>query len=224
MSHHRLRVAWISDFPIEWIGDLPGELKHLPKEHAATWLRVLLNEFKVEPEIELHVVALRKNVTTNHVFEREGVTFHVLRVPPGIRSPSFFWADTFLIRRVMNRVRPDVVHAWGTERGAALVANRLGHPYVATIQGLLMWYRETIPVNLHFRFAALLERVSLPRAPLVTTESKFAVQYLNTRMPKVRVLQVEHAPNWVFHRVQRHPCSGALRFINVGTLDYRKGG
>src|SRR6185503_21374426 len=72
MTSRRIRVAWISDFPIEWIGDLPGELKHLPRKHAATWLRVLFDEFKADPQIDLHVVALRKNLTTNIAFEREG--------------------------------------------------------------------------------------------------------------------------------------------------------
>jgi len=224
MSSRRIRVAWISDFPIEWIGDLPGELKHLPRKHAATWLRVLFDEFKLDPQIDLHIVALRKDLTANCAFEREGVTFHVLKVPPGLRGPTLFWIDTFLIGRVLNEVRPDVVHAWGTERGAALVAHRLKYPNVVTVQGLLMWYAETVPVNLYFRFASLLERMSLPRAPLVTTESKFAVQYLKAKMPNVRVLQAEHAPNWVFHRVQRRPCTEKLRFIYVGTLDYRKGG
>ena len=40
--------------------------------------------------------------------------------------------DTVLIRRALRAIKPDVVHAWGTEQGAALVANRLGYPRVAT--------------------------------------------------------------------------------------------
>ncbi|PYK98876.1 MAG: hypothetical protein DME19_10825 [Verrucomicrobia bacterium] len=224
MSPRPISVAWISNFPVEWIGDLPGELKNLPKRHAMTWQRVLLDEFKVDPRVNLHVVVLRKGLERNYDFDGDGVSFHVLKVPAGLRGPTFFWTDTILIRRVLDEVRPDVVHAWGTERGAALVADRLSYPYVVTIQGLLMWYVETVPINLHFRYASFLERISLPRAPLVTTESTFAVQYLRSKFPGMRVEQAEHAPNWVFHRIQRRPRTGPIRFIFVGTLDQRKGG
>ena len=50
-----------------------------------------------------------------------------------------------LIGRILKRVRPDVVHAWGTENGAALVAGRLGYPSVVTMQGLLTWLADQWP-------------------------------------------------------------------------------
>jgi glycosyltransferase involved in cell wall biosynthesis len=188
-----------------------------------TWKRVLFDELKNLPGLELHVLVLRKQIQRSETLAYGSAVFHLLKVPGGLRAPSFFWVDTFLFGRVLNRIRPDVVHAWGTERGAALVAARLTYPYVVTIQGLLSWYAERVPLRGHDKFAALLERLSVPRAPVVTTESTFAVQYLKQKWPHLRIMQAEHASNWVFHRVQRRPQCSPFRFLFVGVFGYRKG-
>lgn len=218
-----LTVAWISNFPIEWLPDLPAELRGLPREHPTTWQRVLLGELENNPGVRIHVIVLRKQLARDFSFERNGVTFHLLKVPGGLRAPSLFWLDTWLIRRKLATIRPDLVHAWGTERGAALVAGRLKYPYLVTVQGLLTWYAEVAPLNRYHRFAAILERWSLPRAPVVTTESTFAVQYIRQRWPHANVRQVEHAPDWIFHRLERRPQTSPQRFLYVGTISPLKG-
>ena len=218
-----LTVAWISDFPVEWLPDVPPPLKGLPKGHSASWLRVLLDEFERDPRIKLHVFAFRKQLDRHVSFERNGVVFHVIKSRGGIRAPTLFWSDTFALRSRLKQIRPDVVHAWGSERGAALVAHRLRYPYVMTVQGLLNWYAEIVTLNSHERFGVWLERMSLPRAPLVTTESTFAIQYLKTHFPSVPTWQAEHAPNWVFHKLERKPQCTPIRFLFVGTAGLRKG-
>lgn len=219
----RLTVAWISDFPIEWLSGLPETLRSLPRQHPATWQLVLLDEFEKNSNLKLHVIALRKHIPTSVKFERNGVHFHVLKVTAGLRAPSLFWLDSVLIRRVLREIEPDMIHAWGTERGSALIATRLGLPFVVTIQGLLTWYCNVTKVHLYDRFAARLEDYSLRRTRVATTESKFAVGYLQQRYPQLKVYQAEHAPNWLFHRVARHPQTNPLRLLAVGTLGHRKG-
>jgi glycosyltransferase involved in cell wall biosynthesis len=49
------------------------------------------------------------------------------------------------------------------------------------------------------------------------------VNYLRQRYPRLQVRQAEHAPNWLFHRLERRPQTAPIRFIAVGTVDYRKG-
>jgi glycosyltransferase involved in cell wall biosynthesis len=219
-----LTVAWISHFPVEWLPDAPENVRRLPREHPSSWQRVLLDELEKIPELRLHIIVLRKQFERDSTFERNGVTFHLIKTPGGFRAPSLFWVDTILIRRVLKRIKPDVIHAWGTERGAALVANRLGLPRVVTVQGLVSWYNQIVPPHWHDRLAGVLERHSLPRAPLITTESNFSVRWLRKQFPSVKVEQIEHAPDPIFHRVQRQPQIKPFRFIFVGTLDERKGG
>ncbi|MEP6662094.1 MAG: glycosyltransferase family 4 protein [Verrucomicrobiota bacterium] len=218
-----LTVAWISNFPLEWLPELPESLRGLPKSNPGTWQLVLLEEFQKNPALNIHVIVLRKNIERDLVFERNKVVFHVLKIPGGLRAPSFFWIDTFRIRRELEKIKPHVVHAWGTEQGAALVASRLPYPYLVTIQGLLTWYKKLIPLVRYDRFAAWLEDVSLRRANIATTESNFAVHYLQERYSKLCVHQAEHAANWFFHQIQRRSQIDPVRFIYVGTLCYRKG-
>jgi glycosyltransferase involved in cell wall biosynthesis len=223
MAKSPLIVAWISDFPVEWLPELPEPLRTLPRQHPATWQMTLLSEFEKNPSLRLHVILLRKNIARDFSFERGRVTFHVLKTFPLMRMGSLFWLDTFLIRRLLKRIKPDLVHAWGSEKGAVLIADRVRYPFVATVQGLLSWYKEIVPLMPLERISAWLERRSFPRAPVITTESSFAVQYLQQHYPHLRVHQAEHAPNWVFHRVQRRPITSPVRFIFVGTYGYRKG-
>lgn len=223
MNRPPLVVAWISDFPLEWLPDLPPALAHLPREHPATWQLVLMREFERRADVQLHVLLLRKNINEPVTFERNGVTFHVLKVPRASRAPSLFWVDTVLLSRRLKKIRPDLVHAWGTERGAGLIASRLGYPYLITIQGLLTWYQQLVPLGRYERFATFLERASLKRARLVTTESTFAVNFLRERYPQLKINQAEHAPNWRFHEVVRQPQTKPIRFLTVGTPGFRKG-
>ena len=218
-----IKVVWVSDFPVEWLADIPEPLRQLPRRHPATWQMVLLSEFEKNPALQMHVVLLRKQVQRSFSFQRNGVTFHVLKASSRLRLASFFWCDTWLIKRVCREVQPDLVHAWGSEKGAALIASRLGYPYVATVQGLLTWYKEVVPLMAYERLAERLEHWSFPKAPIVTTESRFSVRYLQNRYPRLTVHQAEHAPNWAFHRVVRRPQTQPLHFISVATLGLRKG-
>jgi glycosyltransferase involved in cell wall biosynthesis len=224
MAERPVTVAWFSYFPVEWLTGVPEAVSRLPRQHPASWQRVLLAELEKNPALRLHIIVLRKQFERDLTFERNGVTFHLVKTPGGLRAPSLFWVDTVLIRRVLRAIKPDVVHAWGTEQGAALVANRLGHPRVATVQGLISWYATVSPPNWHDRVAGLLENHTIPRCPLVTTEARFSVQYLRNRFPGLQVEQVEHAPDPAFHQVVRKPQTQPLRFVFVGAFDHRKGG
>jgi glycosyltransferase involved in cell wall biosynthesis len=218
-----ITVVWISDFPLEWMPDLPESLRSLPREHPATWQMVLLNEFEKRTDLRLHVIVLRKGLARDVSFERNNVTFHALKVPRASRAPSLFWVDTIVIRRKLRDIQPHLVHAWGTERGAGLIASRLPFPYLITVQGLLTWYQQLVPLNRYERFATLLERVSFRRARLVTTESAFGVQFLQQHYPRLVVHQAEHAPNPVFREIERRPQLSPIRFVTVGTPGVRKG-
>ena len=218
-----LIVAWISDFPVEWIDGVPELVSSLPKQHPATWQMVLLDEFQKNPGLKLHVIALRKEIPRAMSWERNGVTFHLLKYSAGIRTPTFYWADTFLISRALRLIKPDLVHAWGNERGAGLVASRLGWPYLITIQGLFEWYQSQMALRMIDKVSVWAERISLARARHATTESKFSVGFLRNRYPQMAVHQAEHAPNPIFSAVKRRPALKPIRLLTNGTVGFRKG-
>jgi len=218
-----LTVAWISDFPVEWLSDIPAALSILPRAHPATWQMVLLEEFERLPHLKLHVILFRGAIEQDLSFERNGVTFHVLKATGKQRLASWFWLDTLRIRRLCRQLSPDLVHAWGSEKGSGLIASRLEWPYVMTIQGLFAWYRQQIKMPLYDRIVTVVERITLNRARVVTTESTFAVDFLRRNFPQLRIHQAEHAPNAAFRRVVRRPQTTPVQFLSVGSLGHRKG-
>ena len=223
MLKQPLTVAWISDFPIEWLPDIPETVRALPRRHPATWQMVLLAELERNPAIRTHVIVLRGRIARDFSFERNGTVFHVLKAAAKLRLASFFWLDTLLIRRACQRIQPDLVHAWGSEKGASLIASRLAYPSVVTIQGLFAWLKQLVKLPPYDRFIERVERISLNRASVVTAESKFAVHFVGDHFPKCKVLQAEHAPNPVFGRVVRQPATQPIQLVSVGSLSHLKG-
>ena len=223
MDNHPLTVAWVSYFPLEWLPDPPEPIRLLPKRHPATWQRVLVDELKNRPGLKLHVIDLRNQLREDVTFEWDGVTFHGLKVPPLCRAPSLFWVDTFRIRRKLRQNNPDVVHAWGNEQGAALVASRLRYPYLVSVQGLLEWFVQVLQLSFYDRLTARVERISLRRASVATAESTFTADWLRQRHPRLDVRHVEYSPNWLFYHIERRPQTQPLRFLFVGAVSVRKG-
>lgn len=223
MNARPLTVAWCSYFPVEWLSDAPEAVRSLPKRHPASWLQSGVEEFKKTPGIKLHVLEVSKGVPHNISFDSGGVSFHCLKVPGGWRAPTLFWIDTLVIRKKLKEISPDVLHAWGTERGAALIAARLRYPSLVSVQGLLEYYDGIAKLNRHEQLAARLERVSLRRARIVSGESSFVINWLRAHYPHLQPHHVEHSPGRAFYEVIRRPETKPVYFLAVGTLSYRKG-
>lgn len=218
-----MKIAWCSYFPVECISAAPDIIRRLTSEHPAPWLLSGVEELKKLPELKLHVIHVCKGLQRDVLFEVNGVTFHCLKVPGGWRAPSLFWLDTFLIRRRLKQVQPDVLHAWGTEKGAALVASRLSYPYLVSLQGVLEYYGQLTALSRYEHFAARLERISLRRASVASGESALVVKWLRQHFPHLQVHHVEHAPDAMFHRVIRQPQTKPVEFLCVGAFSHRKG-
>ena len=223
MTEKPLTVAWISYFPVDWLPDPPPAAR-IPKQHPAPWQRTLAAELGQHPGLRLHVLITRKQFPHDLTFVRDGVTFHCLKAVGGLRAPSLFWTDTLRLRRALATIAPDLVHAWGTESGAALVASRLGRPYLVTIQGLLGWLGTQVKLGWYPRFLAHLENLSLRRATRATAESPFSAGLVRRFWPHLDVQRIDVAPGWEFHRVVRRPPTGRIRLLAVSALNHAKGG
>ncbi len=221
---HPLRVAWVSYFPIEWLPDLPPELQGLPLLHPATWQRVLWEEFARNPALELHIIIPRSQFRQSHTFTRGNTTFYCVKTPPGLRAASFYWLDTIIAARLLREIKPDLVHAWGTEFGGAAIAGRLPYPALVTMQGILTWCETQFPLNRNMKLSRSLEPGSLRKADVVTCESSFAMKYLGERYPHLKLMQAEHAPHPVFASAKREPQLSPRRIVAVGSFSYAKGG
>jgi glycosyltransferase involved in cell wall biosynthesis len=219
----KLVVAWFTYFPVEWLSGVPPEAKNIPKMHPATWQRVLLEQFERATGLDLHIIVLRKTFPSNFSFQRNGVTFHCFKTMGGLRAPSLYWLDTILVSGCLARIKPDLCHAWGTEYGAAAIASRLPYPALVTVQGILSWLKNEIPLGMQMRISAWMEPRSLRKTKFATAESSFSAGYLEKHFPKLKVFQIEHAPDPLFFHVVRKPQTNPPRFVALSSFNYAKG-
>ncbi len=219
-----MKIAWFSYYPIEWSPDAPADVRGMPKLHPATWQRVLIECIKPLEDVEIHIIVLRKDLPRTIEFTSGNVTYHLIKTIGGLRAPSLFWYDTFLVRRRLRMIKPDILHAWGTENGAAAVANRLKTPCLITIQGLATWMAELMTIPAYERFAAFLERRTIPKARMVSAESRFSVRFVRERFPGPEVRHIDLVPDPIFRSVERRPKPKVTRFLFNGLLGPRKGG
>jgi glycosyltransferase involved in cell wall biosynthesis len=208
---------------MEWLPEAPEEIRSMPKGHPASWQRVLLRELQKDPSIELHIFAIRKLFPRDVIFKSGNATFYCLKAPGSLRAPSLFWVDNWVLKRHIKNIQPDIVHAWGMEQAAGLVASRLGLPYLVSMQGILSWLDGRVHLNRYEKFMAFLEGRLLPKAQKVTVEAGFAVDFLRGKWPSVPVEQIEHAPDPLFALKPRQNDPQKLRFLSIGGVNELKG-
>lgn len=86
-------------------------------------------------DVDVHVVIYSKSLPNDTVVEREGLTVHAVRLRPVPRW-SMLRATVRVIRRVVDAIAPDVVHAHGSGlfADAALSSRR---PALLTLHGVI---------------------------------------------------------------------------------------
>lgn len=115
----------------------------------------------------------------------EGIPVHYLPAPSRLRSATFFWFDARRIARAAASLRPDLVHAHGTEDAHGLAAQKTGRPFVLTAQGLHFMINPILrpPRFSRERIVEFTERACLRRARHAITKSEYVRDALAARFP-----------------------------------------
>ena len=127
-----------------------------------------------------------------------------------------------LLRQALRPVRPDLVQAWGCDRGAALMASRLGYPDLVTVQGLIQWYDEFQAYDHWFGSSLVPQRIKGHNFSRIVGESHNPAQ-LNTARGRRRGgsgshLVVSHTGRYQSQVAQG---SGRSRAANRGVSHWR---
>ncbi|MCK4815950.1 hypothetical protein KA005_09270, partial [bacterium] len=139
------KVLWLAPYPYNYLR--AGVDAH---SHPAPWITELATELK--DDVKLTIVnyshRMKKDVDE---FEEDGMRFAF------IKSPRFRY-DLFTIYRIrLNRLLKylskrkaefDLIHVHGTEHQYECLAEKLGIPYIISIQGIINLYRPYHPNKL----------------------------------------------------------------------------
>lgn len=194
------KIVIMGSFPI-WLleKDIPT-----PKGHYAVWLMAMHEMLKSVSEYELHWICACKGISRAREIQHGNQMFHVLPVGSlEFASRTHYVWDRFRIRRILNRVKPDVVHAWGTENRWAVSACDFPGKKILSVQGALTAYHQRCPGSKFMQRQAAMEPRLLPQFDLITTESPWCKSRCSELSPLSKIVEWEYAVDDCFFHLQR---------------------
>ncbi len=135
--------------------------------YFGTAMQALLDGFAMLPsEIEVHVISCTRRRMKAPEKLAENIWFHQPVVPKIAWGRMAFTGCGLAVRRILSRIRPDVVHAQGTERDCAVSMMMSGFPGILTIHGHMARIAELTGAGFpsFYWMARRLEEMAIKRA------------------------------------------------------------
>lgn len=200
---NRPKIAILAHFPLSYLQSEGSE----PKGYHCVWLIVLHHLLRSIPDYDFHWIVPDKGIRTASVVEFSNQTFHLL---PKARSTVGLYTayayDRWQIRKVLKKLQPDLLHAWGTEDCYGLAASSFSGKKILSIQGLLVAYAQRARLARFERHqGALYEAYTLKRFSHITTESPWAADRVRELNPLAQVRCWEYAIPASFYEMERQP-------------------
>lgn len=172
--------------------------------------------------MDVEVVTQAHKATCDFVCEIEGVKVHFLRTYHPYRHFTFYAIDQFRMASYVKKLRPDIVHAHGTEAAYALAAIRTGLPFCVTAQGLFFQIMATMThIDWNTRFLRACEHLAWRRIRYVIAKSDYVREGLLKRYPHVDITRIPNTYEPDLDCVLT-PKTGK-RLVFVGTICEHKG-
>jgi glycosyltransferase involved in cell wall biosynthesis len=178
---HSLRVAIITTDARHWLREFETEI---PNFGAA--IRALLQGFEELPEVEIHVISASPRPLRSRQKLAANMEFHHVHVAKWGWGKGLFLGVACKVRKLIQRIQPDIVHGQGTERDCAIAAVLSGCPNVLTIHGNM---QELQRMGLHGhpiygRLVSILETFALAQASGVFCNSRYTQEIVAPRAKK----------------------------------------
>jgi glycosyltransferase involved in cell wall biosynthesis len=150
----------------------------------------------IEPEILVQVPGAAHQFDTMF----DGIPVHFLAAPDRLRSTTLFWFDARRLASRISALRPDFVHAHGTEDAYGLAAQRSRFPHVITLQGISFHINRimSLPWASRARVVELTEAICLRRARDVIAKSEYVAMRLQEKFAH---LTIHRIPNTIDSRL-----------------------
>jgi len=217
-----MRLVLLADVPL-WT--VPGieNLRH--ERHYATWLEALVPCYeRLAGEVEVHWITFSKEATEVLEHQALGQVFHVIpRGSLAFAMATKFFFETRKTRKLINRINPDVIHAWGTEQAYGIAGSRSGvKARVLTLQGCLTKCIRDTGGPFLMRLQAGYERSTVRSYRFATAESPDAATALRALNADLEPEVVDYGVNPEFFDATWDPAD-TPRVLFVGSVSEAKG-
>ena len=214
-------ILILADVPI-WT--LPGLEQFQRSGPQATWLKSLVPEFENASGLDLHWAVFSKEVKHPLVHKVYGQTFHVFpRWKKMVSMLSAYLWEVRELQKLCNKLKPDVLHAWGSEDVYGWAGSRLklDGAKLFTLQGCLSELGKMGGSTL-FRVQAFYEKPTIQRFQNATAETPQAAKLLLGIHPELKIEVIDYGVDQIFHDQKWNPCEKPI-LIWVGTVTALKG-
>lgn len=191
--------------------------------HPGRWVLNLAIAQMQTGDMDVEVVVQIPGSTGNFSTTWDGVPVHFLAAPDRLRSATLFYWDAARIGRFVRKLRPDIVHAHGTEDANVLAAQWTGLPHVTTVQGCYFMINAQMPPPWISRATIVewTEAFALRRERDVIAKSDYVGRAVGEKFPHLRIHRI---PNTFDARLLDFPlASPRSGFVFVGMITPRKG-
>lgn len=195
-------IAILADFPLFKVNAAYQQKGWYYK----VWLLSLYQTFCRCADYEVHWLVYCRRRWRYHCFSEGGQTFHVLPAMQGTFSQYLnYRTDIAAALRVLQKIQPDIVHAWGTEtRYAVAAAAYRGKAYkILSMQGILTAYLARSPMPTYYHRQVRFEVPSMERFDLITAESDWGCARCREMVPTAHIVPWEYAVHSEFFDASR---------------------
>jgi len=210
-----------------WICGLPRQVQREALGNQdfgayAEWSWIL-GHLPPPPDVELHIACGHHRFIEPKTIPFQGASIHLVPVKVRARAYSFFQLDWLFFRELKKKVKPDIIHGWGTEDAHAWIAIKLSpEKHVVEVQGNINAYRQRVPMPWLTTLTALSERMALARARCVVAENEYSLGSARHMIKTQSVHAIEH-PIRADFLTATPTAGGAKQILFIGAIEERKG-
>jgi len=151
-----------------------------------------------DSDFEIHVICCTEKSVPAPEKLAKNIWYHQIVLPHWSYLRTGHLGPVLGVRRLLRRIKPDIIHAQGTERWCAISAALAPYPKVLTIHGNLRLINKVAPMEprLYWKAQEILETFSIPRFDGVVCITNYTQQNVSDLAKKTWVIPNAVDPNF----------------------------
>lgn len=227
-----MKIVWLSPYPLDVLIPFGLKVTRPVAGHACSWIMNWARSLATLDEVDLHIITYGSRITKSQTIEFSGYTVHIIKDAiwftdrgwAGLKNIDAVTKFKFLKKKFISKIekiKPDIVHAHGTEDVFSLAAVDSRYPCVISIQGIIEEYLVTNPTH-RFKHIVKTERQSVLKCNNFMCRTHFDKSFIKKINPTATIFHMPEPMNPCFFRVERKS-SDLPRILHVGGFHERKG-
>lgn len=220
MSTKKPLIAILADLPLGRL--LPEKFQNI--DHATTyWLSAIFDDLQNQSDYKIHWITMKRYAKQYEHIEHGNQHIHIVPAPSlaiGLFTGHFIASRR--LRKLLNQLKPALVHVWGIELPYAKACIPLNIPKILSYQGSLHEYEKEIKLGIFPTLQAIWERRTTPYYQIITCESEWCMQIVRELNKSAELFFIDYGIEQEFQNLKNNPASTPSCAF-VGLIEERKG-